>query len=102
MVPPRLRPSSPGLRDSTMTPSGIRRRAFLKAAGVCIALPAMESLRRGARAGEIGAPPRRLVCVGNEFGMYPGAFWPEKLGADYEATTLLKPLEPFRRDFTLF
>ena len=43
-----------------------------------------------------------MVCIGNEFGMYPGAFWPEKVGADYEATTLLKPLEPFRRDFTLF
>jgi len=43
-----------------------------------------------------------MVCVGNEFGMYPGAFWPEKIGADYETTTLLKPLGPFRRDFTLF
>src|SRR5436305_1525928 len=43
-----------------------------------------------------------MVCVGNEFGMYPGAFWPEKFGADYESTTLLKPLEPFRRDLTLF
>jgi hypothetical protein len=43
-----------------------------------------------------------LVCVGNEFGMYGGAFWPTKAGADYEMTTLLAPLEPHRRDFTLF
>src|SRR5436305_10460565 len=43
-----------------------------------------------------------MVCVGNEFGMYPGAFWPERLGADHEATTLLRPLEPFRGAFTLF
>jgi hypothetical protein len=85
-----------------MSPNGIQRRAFLKAAGVCIALPALESFRPGAWAGETKAPPRRMVCVGNEFGMYPGAFWPEKVGADYESTTLLKPLEPFRRDFTLF
>ena len=81
---------------------GLSRRAFLKASGVCIALPALESLGRGVRAGEITAPPRRLVCVGNEFGVYPGAFWPETVGADYESTTLLKPLDPFRNDLTLF
>ena len=80
----------------------VHRRFFLKAAGVCIAVPTLESLPRRLSAGEAETPPRRLVCVGNEFGMYPGAFWPEKLGADYEATTLLQPLEPFRRDYTLF
>jgi Protein of unknown function (DUF1552) len=80
----------------------IHRRSFLKAAGVCIAVPVMESLPRALSAGETGTPPQRMVCIGNEFGMYPGAFWPEKSGADYEWTTLLKPLEPFRQDFTLF
>jgi hypothetical protein len=81
-----------------MATTRIDRRSFLKAAGVCIALPALESVPRAAGA----APPRRLVCVGNEFGMYPGAFWPERAGADYETTTLLKPLESFRSNFTLF
>ena len=81
---------------------GIQRRAFLKAAGVCVALPAMESLERALSAAEARTPPQRMVCIGNEFGMYPGAFWPETIGADYESTTLLKPLEPIRRDFTLF
>ena len=80
----------------------INRRAFLKAAGVCIAVPALESLVRAGAAGETRTPPRRMVCVGNEFGMYPGAFWPEQAGADYESTTLLKPLEPFRQECTLF
>lgn len=80
---------------------GMERRTFLKAAGVCIALPALESLP-GAFAKEGNSPPRRMVCVGNEFGMYPGAFWPEKVGADYEITQLLKPLESHRRDFTVF
>ncbi len=78
------------------------RRTFLKAAGVCIAVPVLESLPGARAAGAAKSPPRRLVCVGNEFGMYPGAFWPEKAGADYEPTTLLKPLEPFRKDFTVF
>ena len=78
------------------------RRSFLKAAGVCIALPVLESLPPVIRANEIRKSPRRMVCVGNEFGMYPAAFWPEKFGADYELTTLLKPLEPHRAEFTLF
>jgi hypothetical protein len=80
----------------------IHRRSFLKGAGVCLAMPVLESLPRAARAGGPPASPRRLVCIGNEFGMYPGAFWPEKVGADYESTTLLRPLGPFRPDITLF
>src|SRR3954462_9803004 len=88
----------------TSTPT---RRSFLKAAGVCIALPALESLsglagENSARADQAKTPPRRMVCVGNEFGVYPGAFWPTKAGRDYELTPLLKPLENHRQDFTLF
>ena len=81
---------------------GVQRRSFLKAAGVCITLPALESLPRAMATAVASEPPRRMVCVGNEFGMYPGAFWPETHGADYEMTKLLKPLEALRRDFTLF
>ena len=85
-----------------MSPTGIPRARFLKAAGVCIALPALESLQRAAFADAAGAlPPRRMVCIGNEFGMYPGFLAPAS-GTQYEATTLLEPLEPFRRDLTLF
>ncbi|HMC11523.1 MAG TPA: DUF1552 domain-containing protein, partial [Pirellulaceae bacterium] len=85
-----------------MSLTTIGRRSFLKAAGVCIALPALESLPRVLVAAEAKKPPRRMVCVGNEFGMYPGAFWPEKTGPDYESTTLLKPLESHRKNYTLF
>src|SRR5437868_13785478 len=80
----------------------IGRRSFLKAAGVTIALPALESLPRMLFAAEAKAPSRRMVCVGNEFGMYPGAFWPQKLGPDYELTKLLEPLAPHRKQLTLF
>jgi Protein of unknown function (DUF1552) len=85
-----------------MSLTTIGRRSFLKAAGVCIALPALESLPRVLAAAEAKKPPQRMVCVGNEFGMYPGAFWPEKTGPDYESTTLLKPLELHRKNYTLF
>lgn len=43
-----------------------------------------------------------MVCIGNEFGMYPGDFWPTTPGRDYEITKLLRPLESHRKDLTLF
>lgn len=76
------------------------RRTFLRATGVVIALPALESLC--AAADRNSRPPKRLVCIGNEFGMYPGAFWPQNYGADYEVTPLLKPVDDLRSDLTLF
>src|SRR5262245_5646709 len=85
-----------------MSGLNIGRRSFLKAAGITIALPVLESLPRLAAAADKKAPPRRMVCVGNEFGMYPGAFWPSKFASDYELTTLLAPLGPHRKDLTLF
>lgn len=83
-----------------MTHLASNRRAFLRAAGISLALPALESLP-GLRAAASDSP-RRLICIGNEFGMYPGAFWPAKAGADYELTPLLQPLERHRKDFTVF
>lgn len=79
-----------------------QRRDFLRAAGICIALPALESLPCVRAAQPSAAVPRRMVCIGNEFGMYPGAFWPKEAGTDYEMTTLLKPVEPHRGDLTVF
>jgi hypothetical protein len=78
------------------------RRSFLKAAGVTIALPLLESSSPARAAGARAESPTRMVCVGNEFGMYPGAFWPKTFGADYESTPLLKPLASHRSDLTVF
>jgi hypothetical protein len=84
------------------------RRSFLKAAGVCLALPTLESMKIAdrVRAAESSLDekvvPQRMVCIGNEFGMHPGAFWPKQAGEDYELTPLLKPLAPHKSEFTLF
>ncbi len=43
-----------------------------------------------------------MVCIGNEFGMHPGSFWPKQSGSEYELTPLLKPLAPHKSEFTLF
>lgn len=78
------------------------RRSVLKAAGVCLALPSLESIPRLAQADSRTTPPQRMVCIGNEFGMHPGSFWPKQGGAEYELTELLKPLTAHRSDFTVF
>ena len=79
-----------------------RRRLFLKAAGISIALPALESARKASAASLRTAPPKRMVCIGNEFGMYPESFWPSGAGANYKLSPLLKPLAEHKRDFTIF
>jgi hypothetical protein len=77
------------------------RRTFLKAAGISLALPFLESTP-AARASPAKTAPRRMVCIGNEFGMYPGAFWPKQTGRDYELSPLLKPLAAHQDSLTLF
>lgn len=79
------------------------RRNFLKAAGVSIALPMLES-RRIAQAASTRseAPARRFVAIGTYLGFHQPAFYPEKTGRDYEISELLKPAEALRDEFTVF
>lgn len=91
----------------------MNRRFFLKAAGVTIALPLMESLSQrvlgaglavGSQPGAAitGKHPTRMVCIGNMLGFYQPSFWPTKSGRDYDLPQLLQPLAPHQKDFTLF
>jgi len=75
----------------------VDRRRFLQGMGVVLALPWLES------AAMADAPrTKRLVCVGNHLGFYPGNFFPKAAGKDYVPTSTLKPLEPHRDDLTVF
>ena len=75
----------------------VDRRQFLSGLGVTLALPWLESSAMAE------APrPKRLVCVGNHLGFYPGNFFPKAAGKDYVATSTLKPLEKHRDDLTVF
>ena len=78
----------------------IDRRRFLRGTGVAIALPALESLVRA----EPGRkqPVKRFVCLTNNYGVYPQAFFPAKGGRDYAMPPTLKALELHRADFTVF
>ncbi len=90
--------------------SSINRRFFLRSAGVTLALPWLESLSHKvlgassavASAGSVAAAPTRLVAIGNLLGFYQPEFFPKNAGADYDMPRLMKPLEPIRKDFTLF
>ncbi len=85
-----------------MNPPMSDRRRFLKAAGVSLALPALESFA-AVDSGRVRlVKARRMVCVGTYLGFYQGAFFPEQAGADYELSTLLQPLAAHRDDFTVF
>lgn len=92
-------------------PSRVNRRFFLRAAGVTLALPLLQSARilgasravasqPGAAVG--GARPTRLVAIGNMLGFYQPEFFPTKTGRDYDLPSLLQPLAPHQNDFTLF
>ena len=75
----------------------VDRRQFLSGLGVTMALPWLESSTMA------DAPrAKRLVCVGNHLGFYPGNFFPQAAGKDYVATSTLKPLEKHRDDLTVF
>lgn len=98
------------------------RRAFLRAGGVVLALPMLEAMappasavrRAGATppagaappgvAAESSRPVKRFVCLTNNYGVYPDAFFPDprQVGAGYTMPETLRPLEPHRADITLF
>ncbi len=91
----------------------MNRRFFLRATGLTLALPLLESLTPralgsgiafGSQAGNAVAAtrPRRMVCVGNMLGFYQPEFFPTQTGRNYTLPSLLRPLSAHQDDFTLF
>ena len=78
----------------------LNRRTFLKASGVGLALPLLESMNP-AWAKE-AAPPRRAVFICTTLGLHAPALYPKTTGPDYELTHYLGLLKAHRKDFTLF
>ncbi len=80
----------------------IDRRHFLRGLGMALALPAFESLNVGSAATTPSVTPRRLICIGNHLGFWPGGFFPTAAGRDYAISQTLAPLQAHRGDFTVF
>ena len=85
----------------------LSRRTFLRGAGISLALPFLDAMvpigKLASKAFAADHATKRLVCVGNPFGMIPERFFPKGAGgADYAMPPLLEPLSAHRKDFTVF
>jgi hypothetical protein len=83
----------------------LSRRAFLKGAGVVLALPLLDQMAlplvRGQEAA-VRATPRRMVAICNNLGLLKADFFPKGAGRDYLPSAYLALLQQFRDDFTVF
>jgi hypothetical protein len=76
----------------------VPRRHFLRAGGVLMALPWLESLAWGAE----NSPPKRMVQICTSFGLYAPAFFPTKAGRDFEPSDYLSIIHELRDKYTVF
>lgn len=78
----------------------ISRRMALKATGVAVSIPLLESMSCAFAADEV--PPKRMILICNTLGLHPPSLFPRKPGKNYRKTDYLKLLEDHRDDLTLF
>lgn len=85
----------------------LSRRTFLRGTGVSLALPLLECMSLGAEPTDL---PRRMCCVYFPFGVslppekHEHAQWnwfPQGEGKDFQFTSVLKSLEPMRKEVTV-
>ncbi len=81
------------------------RRHFLRATGITLALPMLESLLAMGASGKTtksAEKAKRFVAIGPYLGFHQESFYPKQEGRDYELSPLLEPLAEQRGDFTVF
>jgi hypothetical protein len=81
-----------------ITKKHLSRRALLRGAGAAIALPLLDSMipARTALAQTAAMPKSRLGCIYIPHGATMDKWTPAAVGADFELSEILQPLEPFR------
>ncbi|MEJ6579715.1 MAG: DUF1552 domain-containing protein [Akkermansiaceae bacterium] len=86
-----------------MNTKRLDRRTFLRASGIAMGLPLMESMLPGSLRAEAASQPdvRRMLAICAPLGMHTPLLFPEKTGKDYEATPYLAPLQALRDKFTI-
>ncbi|MGN6547562.1 MAG: DUF1552 domain-containing protein, partial [Aureliella sp.] len=88
------------LRDRRL--QGLNRRYWLRAAGVCVGLPWLESLApRAAAAASQAEAPRRLVYLYVPNGVNVAKWQVAGEGANYQLSPTLAPLAKFRSEITV-
>ncbi|MDA7667464.1 DUF1552 domain-containing protein [Verrucomicrobia bacterium] len=92
--------------------SSLDRRRFLRGAGVALALPWFESFRGLANTAKQPSSRKRLACFYQPDGVpmpriedpahQDWSWFPHGGGKDFRFTKCLNPLEPLRKDLTIF
>jgi hypothetical protein len=79
--------------------TALSRRTLLRATGVALGLPWLESMRPAFAADP--APVRRFIGILNIFGFHPPSFFPEDTGRSYTPSRFLEEIQNLREDFTV-
>lgn len=83
----------------------ITRRHLLRASGVALAVPWLESVRISTAiakdSGKQSRRPRRFLGICNNLGLLPEDFFPKRAGRDYDPSPYLSLLQKHREDFTV-
>ena len=79
----------------------IRRRTMLRAAGAAMPLPLLGAMQP-AFARQVDPTPRRMVAINVDLGFIPDSFFPKTEGKDYKPSLYMRPLQPYRDQFTVF
>jgi BMFP domain-containing protein YqiC len=74
------------------------RRTFLRAAGIGMSLPLLESFG----AAPAKASPKRMIAINQDLGFIPKLFFPMGKGRDYELSPYLEKIAAHRERFTVF
>src|ERR1700680_4207059 len=78
-----------------ITKVAIPRRSFLRGLGTTLALPMLDAMVPALAAASVSAPPRLgFLYVAN--GVIQDQWNPATVGAGFELTPILKPLEPVK------
>src|SRR3954468_23400304 len=80
----------------------LSRRAFLRGAGVSLALPFLDAMWPHHLLGAAAPAPKRLVAVCTSLGIYGPALFPKQTGRDYESTPYLDLIKDHRNDVSIF
>jgi hypothetical protein len=82
----------------------ISRRTMLKGVGAGIALPLLDAMNPAATAWAAtpaGSAPKRFAFIGFPHGAIMDRWVPAQTGRDFQMSTILEPLEPFREHLTI-
>lgn len=85
-----------------LTGKSISRRHLLRGVGTGLSLPFLDAmLPAGVAQAQNVTAPRRFGVVFVPHGERPGYWTPDQVGRDFEMSTILEPLAPYREELTV-